>query len=67
MRDLDKTIETMKPIPGPYDLTCKELRMIYELSRKDLFMAFAKCFRYGFELGRREERNRRKKKHMAVC
>ena len=59
MRDLERTIENMKPVPKPYELTCKELMTIYELSRKDVFLAIAKCFYYGFELGRREERKRK--------
>lgn len=61
MRDLDKTIETMKPIPTVYDLNAHEVLALYELSRKDIFEAFRKLYHYGFELGRREERNRRKR------
>ena len=60
MRDLDRTIETMKPIPNAYDLTLREVQALYELSREDLFKAFKKLYYYGFELGRREERSKRK-------
>lgn len=62
MRDLDKTIETMKPIPAGYDLKAHEIQMLYELSLKNPFEAFREIYHYGFELGRREERNRRKAK-----
>lgn len=61
MRDLDKTIETMKPIPTVYDLTASQVVALFELSKKDVFEAFIKLYRYAFELGRREERNRRKR------
>lgn len=64
MRDINRTVENVK-IPNAYQLRCSEwLQLATEAKapyRDAALDAVLKAFKYGFALGQREERSRRKK------
>lgn len=63
MRDIDKAIANVE-VPDRYQLTASELLKLCEgawiPSRDDLMDAILRTFKYGFALGQRCERNRRR-------
>lgn len=63
MRDINRTVENVK-IPNTYQLRCSEwLQLATEAKaphRDAALDAVLKAFKYGFALGLRAERNRRR-------
>lgn len=62
MRDMVKIATAAKgTIPDPYTLTCSEMTTLFQMARVDLWNALVIAFCYGYELSRREGKNRRKR------
>ena len=58
--NIEKTVTKEKSgIPYTYDLTIKELRQLYDISREDIFHALIVAFQFGFIRGARAKAKNR--------
>lgn len=62
MRDMVKIVaDTKGSVPDPYLMTCSEMTTLFQLARCDLWEALSTAFYYGYELARREAKNRKRR------